>query len=178
MSRLVMLLVILSSCLSGLAQKITTNEVDAFTKAHKVETSMEKIAQKREFMGEITARIELAVRNVDGIVTIPCNISKTPIVKYDEKSGLTLLFENGDTAILPTMYTGVGSESKAMWGDHWFKTVLNVNEKDLENLRNQKVKAIRLSYFGSYQDFELKGKESELIMKMMRMVDKEISKNK
>ena len=176
MIRLLLMMFCLSCYAIGVGQKIAVDEVDAFTKAHKVQTSMEKLAQKREFMGEITARIELGVRSVDGIITIPCNISKTPIAKYDTTSGLTLLFENGDTAILRTMYTGIGTESKAMWGDHWFKTVLQVDEKDLENLRNQKITDVRLNYFGSYQDFQLKGKEREMIMKMFKLVDKAMSK--
>ncbi|MBD5421353.1 MAG: hypothetical protein HDR47_09025 [Bacteroides sp.] len=176
MSRLLLMMFFFSCSVVGLGQKIAVNEVDAFTKAHKVQTSMEKLAQKRDFMGDITARIELAVRCVDGIVTIPCNISKTPIAKYDENSGLTLLFENGETATLSTMYTGVGGESKAMWGNNWFKTVLNVDEKDLDNLRNQKITDVRLSYFGSYQDFKLKGKERDLIKNMFTMVDKEMRK--
>lgn len=170
MKRFAFFLIFAPVCFLAIGQKIITDEVDAFTKAHLLETSMEKIAQKRDFMGDITARIELSVRSVNGEITIPCNISKTPMIKYDEESGIVFLFENGAIAFLKTMYTGIGSESKSMWGNNWFKTVLTVNSQDLDNLCHQKITAIRLQYFGGHQDFKIKGKESELIIKMMRLV--------
>ena len=154
-----------------MGQKIITDEIDAFTKGRLLETSKEKIAQKRNFVGDITDRIELSDRSVNGNITIPCNILKELMVKYDEGSGIVLLFEDGSTANLKTMYTGIRSESKGMWGNNWFKTVLTVDNKDLYNLRHQKLSSIRLLYFGGHKDFKIKGKEGELIMKMMQLVE-------
>lgn len=57
-----------------MGQKIITDEIDAFTKGRLLETSKEKIAQKRNFVGDITDRIELSDRSVNGNITIPCNI--------------------------------------------------------------------------------------------------------
>ena len=170
MNRFIFFLFFTPVCFIAMGQKIVTDEIDAFTKAHLLETTMEKIAQKRNFMGDITDRIELSVRSVDGNITMPCNILKEPMAKYDEESGIILLFEDGATATLKTMYTGLGSESKSMWGNNWFKTVLMIDNEDLYNLCNKKITSIRLLYFGGHQDFKIKGKESEMIMKMMQLV--------
>lgn len=173
MKRFVLLLILVPLGFTVMGQKIIVDKVDAFTKAHIIETSMEKIVQKRQkFTGEISARIEIAVRSVDGNIVLPCNIYKTPMSKYDENSGLMILFENGDTANLKTLYTGVGGDSwkNGYWKNNWFKTVLEVDKKDLDNLSDQKITIIRLNYFGASQDFQIKGKESEMIKNMMKLV--------
>ena len=170
MKRIAILLILVPMYFIALGQKIITDEVDAFTKAHILETSMKKIAQKRGIMGRLTDHIELSVRSIDGDITMPCNIFKEPMVKYDEESGIILLFENGAIANLKTIYTGIGGESIGMWGNNWFKTVLTVDSKDLDNLCHQKITAVRLLYFGGHQDFKIKGKESEMIINMMQLV--------
>lgn len=156
------------------SQKIKVDEIDPFTKVHKVQTSMERLCSKRT-LTELNDIINISLRNIDGTYTMPCNIKKLPMVKYGDKSGLFLLFENGETAFLPSMYTGIGAKEITGWGDGWFQTVLSIGETDIENLKSQKVTDVRLIYFSGHVDFKLKDKDGNKIKKMFDLIDKALN---
>ena len=102
---------------------------------------------------------------------MPANILLRDIEKYDENSGVTFLLDNDDTVVLKTNYTGVGAEK--FGNGYFFNTTFDINDSDVQKLREHKITNVRISYLGGHYDRELKSKKQELVMKCIQLVDKE-----
>lgn len=107
MKKLIAMIMLLLPILA-MGQKIETNEIDKFTKQQVIETNREKIVHHKGMFLDRT--IQCRIRKVDDEFRLTALIGLDEVERYDENSGITLLFENGETVFLPTLYTGIGSE--------------------------------------------------------------------
>ena len=153
------------------AQKIMKNEVDKFTKTKIVETSKESLYSENYMGSGWIYKFEFCIRKAGDSYVMPAKILLKDIEKYDENSGVTFLLDNDDIVELKTNFTGVGATNFGK--GHFFETSFNINDIDVQKLKEHKITDVRVSYLGGHYDRELKGKKQELVMKCLQLVDKE-----
>lgn len=169
---LAMMLMLLPTLAWG--QKIAKHEVDKFTKQVVIETSSEKIADYNKWKSLLPdpSEVFVSIRNVDGTWVMPASIRLDEVQKYTEEDGLTLLLENDATIILKTLYTGIGGESVGLSNNkHAFNTAFELTDDDVNNLRANKITAVRVNFLGGHKDFECNKSKGEKVMKMIKLVD-------
>ena len=172
MKKLLIVLSLILVCASSVsAQKIKKKEVDKFTKAEIVETSVESLYKQNFMMSGFTNIFECCIRKTNGFYVMPANILTKEVEKYTEDSGVTFLLDNDDTVTLTTAYTGISGDK--FGNGYWFNTAFNLSEDDVVKLKNNKVVSIRVSYLGGNYDHDVKGKKQEVIAKMLKLVDGE-----
>ena len=153
----------------GFGQKIKTKEIDKYTKAETIESSLETLYSVN-FMGSGWCnKFEFCIRRINGEYAMPANILMNEIVKYTENDGIFLLLEDNSTIFLKTSYTGVGGEAFA--NGYWFNTSFRLSPTDVEKLKNHKVTSIRIKFMGGHYDRDLKKNKQELIMKSLKLFD-------
>lgn len=153
------------------AQKIKKKEIDKFSKAEIIETSLESLYKQNFMLTGFTNIFECSIRKTNGEYTMPANILTKEIEKYTEDSGVTFLLDNDDTVTLTTLYTGVSGEK--FGNGYWFNTVFPLSDEDVQKLKNNKVVSIRVSYLGGHYDHDVKDKKQSVISKMLKLVDGE-----
>lgn len=178
MKKLLFLLILIP--ILGYGQKIKENKIDKFTGQHIISTSMEVLWKPKPFTREHKI-IEFKLRWVNGEWMMPTLISVDEILKYEEGDGLILLLDNGETIILETLYTGVSSPNYegnlqgAVNMLKTFNTVFQLSPEDIEKLKKYKITDVRISALGTNIDLEIQGKNQELVMKMIDLIEKTIS---
>lgn len=65
------------------AQSIVTNELDKFTKVHKIETTIERLVDKR-IMGNTLYAVRVKIAKLDSTYYMQSLISLPEMVKYDK----------------------------------------------------------------------------------------------
>lgn len=164
------------------SQKIDINNIDKFTGQHEISTSQEALVKRNKWKNQ-WQQLLISLRNVDGEWLMPAFIELNEIEKYDENSQLLLRLDNGEVIILPTLYTGIGTEECPIGLGginshvHGFSTVFPLTEENIKQLKYNEVTDVRISPLGQNYDFEISKKERSLIQKMINLIDKEI-KNK
>ena len=162
-----------------MAQRIEKNEIDKFTKQHVVETSQEELIKRNKWKNR-WERVLVALRNVNGEWVLPAFIELGEIEKYDENSTMSWLLDNGEVVILKSFYTGIGSEDCPIGigginhNVHGFTTVFNLSDADIEMLRKHTISDVRVSPLGKNYDFVVGKDDSDLIMRMIKVVDNTI----
>lgn len=151
------------------AQKIKHKEIDKFTKAEVIETSIETMYSVNLLGSGWCNKFEFSIRRTNGEYSMPVNILMNEIVKYTESDGVTFLLDNDDTVNLNTNYTGIGGEAFAK--GYWFRTSFNMTNSDVEKLKNHKVTAIRINYLGGSYDRDIKSNKQDLIAKSLQLFD-------
>lgn len=158
----------LVSC-SVFAQKIKKKEIDKFTKAEVIETSLETMYSVNLLGAGWCNKFEFQIRRTDGIYTMPANILMNEVVKYTENDGVTFLLDNDDTVDLKTNFTGIGSEAYAK--GYWFRTSFLLTESDVEKLKKNKVTAIRINYIDGHYDKDIKENKQDLIQRSLMLFE-------
>ena len=171
MKKIMFLLVVCFLATATYAQKIKKSEVDKFTKTKLVETSVESLYSVNFMASGFIYKFDFCIRKAGDSYIMPANILLRDIEKYDENSGVTFLLDNDDTVVLKTNYTGVGAEK--FGNGYFFNTTFDINDSDVQKLREHKITNVRISYLGGHYDRELKSKKQELVMKCIQLVDKE-----
>ncbi len=171
MKKIVFLLVVCFLATASYAQKIKKSEVDKFTKTKLVETSVESLYSVNFMASGFIYKFDFCIRKSGDSYVMPANILLRDIEKYDENSGVTFLLDNDDTVVLKTNFTGVGAEK--FGNGYFFNTSFDLNDSDVQKLREHKITNVRVSYLGGHYDRELKSKKQELVMKCIQLVDKE-----
>lgn len=160
-------------------QKIIKNDIDKFTKQVIIETSSEKIADynKWKSLSPDPSEVLVSIRNVNGTWVMPASIRLDEVQKYTEEDGITLLLENDATIVLKTLYTGIGGESVGLSSSkHAFNTAFELIDDDVNNLRTNKIIAVRVNFLGGHKDFECNKSKGEKVMKMIKLIDNALSK--
>lgn len=155
-------------------QKIAKHEVDKFTKQTIIETSSEKIADFNKWKSLVPdpSEVLVSIRNVDGVWRMPASIRLDEVQKYTEEDGITLLLENDATIVLKTLYTGIGGESVGLSSSKYaFNTAFELIDDDVNNLRTNKIIAVRVNFLGGHKDFECNKSKGEKVMKMIKLID-------
>lgn len=159
----------------AMGQKIEKNEIDKFTKQHIIETKREKIVHHKGMFLDKT--IQCSIRKVNEDYRLTALIGLDEIERYEENSGLTLLFDNGEIVFLPTLYTGIGSEPLigAIGGEipgiYVFSTVFELSPSTIDLIRNNKITDIRISVVGKLIDCEVPKKNQDKLQKMLLLVE-------
>ena len=156
----------------GQAQKITKNEVDKFSKIRIIETSNETLYSSYAFT-LIQSKFDFSIRKVDQVYAMTGDIYMSGIAKYTEDDGITFLLDNDETVKLTTNYTGLGSKYIPQGRCHVFRTSFNLSADDVSKLKAHKVLAIRITYLGGAYDRDLKKNKQDIIMKALKLVDKQ-----
>lgn len=157
------------SCCSIFAQKIKKKEIDKFTKAEVIETSLETMYSVNLLGTGWCNKFEFQIRRTDGMYTMPANILMNKVVKYTENDGVTFLLDNDDTVDLKTNFTGIGSEAYAK--GYWFRTSFLLTESDVEKLKKNKVTAIRINYIDGHYDKDIKENKQDLIQRSLMLFE-------
>lgn len=169
MKKFFLISIISISYISLLAQKIETNEIDKFTNAEIVKTKPIKLYTKNLGGTGLCNAFECSIRRVNDNFSMPSAILTRHIEKYTEDSGVSFLFESGETLFLKTDYTGISSPHKFGNG-HWFETCFSLSPEEVEILLNNKITAVRIYYLGGYYDHDIKDKNQDKIIKMIELV--------
>ncbi|MDE6353417.1 MAG: hypothetical protein K2K88_09855 [Muribaculaceae bacterium] len=162
-------------------QKIIKSEIDKFTGQRIVETSQEAIAKRNKWKNQ-WQQVLVSVRYTDGEWTMPVFFELEEIEKYDENSQVILLLANGERIILPSLYTGIGAEDCPIGLGgvnshvHGFSTILPLENKDVELLRQYEITDVRVSPLGKNYDFVIGKKEGSTIMTMINLIDNAVTK--
>lgn len=160
-------------------QKIAKHEVDKFTQQVVIETTSEKIADYNKWKSLLPdpSEVFVSIRNVDGTWVMPASIRLDEVQKYTEEDGIILLLENDATIILKTLYTGIGGESVGLSiSKYAFNTAFELTDNDINNLRANKITAVRVNFFGGHKDFECNKSKGDKVMKMIKLVDDALSR--
>jgi hypothetical protein len=163
-------LILLLGATYSFAQKIKKREIDKFTKSEIIETSGETLYSVYITGIGYGERFEFQIIKVNGEYAMPANIFRGEVVKYVEGDGVTFLLENGETVDLISSYTGVGGSR--LGKAYYFQTSFNIPAEAVEKLKNHKVTDVRIRYMGGSYDRELKPKKQQLIMKMLKLLEK------
>lgn len=154
------------------AQRIKKNEIDKFTGAELIQTSNETLYTKQFIMAaNVTNMFSFCIRRVNGEYCMPATIVMDDVVKYREEDGVQFLLDNGEIVALKTNYTGIGCESYGNMG-YSFSTSFDLQESDVEKLKNNKVITVRVTYLGGHFDRDLKSNKQQLIAKSLKLFDK------
>ena len=179
MKKIILLLLLIPFL--GYGQKIRENKVDKFTGQHLIETSEESLIKGNKWKNQWN-KIHMSLRYVDGDWVLPTFIELEEIEKYDQNSRLIFLLGNGETIILPSLYTGIGSEDVpgvlggVKSGVYGFSTVFPLTNEDVNKLQINIITDVRLSVMGHNYDFEVGKKEQDLIQKMIQLINHNINK--
>ena len=180
MKKLLFLLILIP--ILGYGQKIKENKIDKFTGQHVIETTQEGLVKRNKWKNQ-WQQLLISLRYVNGEWVIPSFIELKEIEKYDEDSQLILLLDNNETIILPSLYTGIGSEDCPIGlgginsNVHGFTTVFPLTNDDIDKLRSHLITDVRISPLGHNYDFEVGTKERDLLQRMIKLIDNNI-KNK
>lgn len=162
-------------------QKIKENSVDKFTGQNVVCTTQEALAKRNKWKNQ-WQQVLVSVRNVNNEWTIPAFIELYEIEKYDENSQLIILLSNGDKVILPSLYTGIGSEDCPIGigginsNVHGFSTVFPLSKSDVDLLRENDITDVRVTTLGANHDFAINKKEQGIVKRMIKLIDDALSK--
>lgn len=150
------------------AQKIKKKEIDKFTKAEVVETSVETLYDS--FSGY---EFKFCIRKVNSAYEMSANIRMEDIVKYTEGDGVTFLLDDEDIVNLETNFTGIGGEivGEIFGSKYWFRTSFILTDRDVEKLKSHKVVSIRIRYLGGHYDRDIKKNKQDLISKSLLLLD-------
>lgn len=163
----------------ALAQKISVDKIDKFSKSHIIETKSEVLWKPKPFTKEHKI-IEVTLRWVDGEWVLPTLISIDDVLKYEEGDGMTLLLDNGETIVLETIYTGISGPSYtghlqgAVDMLKTFSTVFNISTDQIELLKQHNVTDVRISALGKYYDLELSDKNKNLLSRMITLIENKL----
>lgn len=152
------------------AQSIATNELDKFTKTHKIETSIERLVDKR-IMGNTLYAVRVKIAKLDSTYYMQSLISLPKMVTYDKNSGLILLLNNNETIRLYTLYTGIGAQQIPFLGNYNFETNFILSKDDVEKLKNNEVTDVRIVYLGGYYDYKVLKNRKDILQKLLELVD-------
>ena len=169
MKKIIVLLTLAMLSTSTYAQKIMKKEIDKFTKAEVVETSLETMYSVNLLGTGWCNKFEFSIRRTDGLYTMLANILMHKVVKYTENDGVIFLLDNDDAITLKTNFTGIGG--KAFGKGYWFETSFTLSDDDIEKLKNHKVTAIRINYIDGHYDREIKRNKQELIAKSLKLFE-------
>lgn len=153
------------------AQKISTKEVDKFTKSKIIETSMERLYTRNPLAMGYSDFFSCAIKKVNDDYSMLATILMYDIVKYVEDSGVTFLLSNDETVTLRTNYTGIGGEKFGQ--GYLFSTSFSLSQSDINLLKHNKIVSVRISYLGGHSDYDVKSKKQVIVAKMFELVDKE-----
>lgn len=155
------------------AQKLVKNEVDKFTQKTTKQTSTEWLCKKDVF-GSPTNIIMLSILKEGDNIQLLANLGTSNREKYTEDSGIMLLLENNDVVTLRTNFTGISSYVKAVHfmgpSSYIFNTGFTLKEEDVEKLSSVKVVSARINYMGGHQDFEIKKRDQDLLIRMFSII--------
>lgn len=147
------------------AQKLKKNEIDKFTKEIYMQTSSAKIVNKTGFMRP--HKFECYIERQGDIITMPALMQfDRENVTIDENSGVVFLLDNEGTVTLKTAFVGEPNRFNE------FSTSFILNDEDVKNLKEHKIKALRMVYVGGHYDSEVKEKNQDIISKMLELVTK------
>lgn len=155
-------------------QRLETNGVDRFTKDRIIETSHERLASKTDIFIGFSPYVEInaSISQINGYWYMPTALRNNVVLQYSESDGLTLLLDNDRSIDLNTAYSGIGDKE---YFDppinYTFNTSFELTPDVVAALRNHRVTAIRLRYYGGHIDFECSKKESQRLMKMINLID-------
>lgn len=170
MRKLISLIFVIVFSLPVFSQKVIKREIDKFSKVEVVETNSNRLFTQNKRGTGFSYIFECSIRRVGDVYSMPASILTDDIEKYTEDSGVTFLFANGDILKLYTNYTGI-SDPKEFGNGHWFNTSFSLTPEQVELLKNNKIEAIRISYLGGYYDHDIKDKNQDKIMKMIKLVE-------
>lgn len=157
-------------------QKIVKNEIDKFTKQHILETSQEALVKRNKWKNQ-WQQVLISVRNVNGEWSMPSFIELEEVENYDNNSQIILLLDNEEPLILQSLYSGIGAEDCPIGiggvnsNVHGFTTILPLSEADVNLLRNHTITDVRVSPLGANYDFVVGKKESDVIKRMIKVID-------
>lgn len=172
MKKLVFLLILGMLSASTFAQRIKKKEIDKFTGAELIQTSNETLYTKQLVIAaNVTNMFSLCIRRVNGEYCMPATIVMDNIVKYQEGDGVQFLLDNGEIVTLKTNYTGIGGERYGNMG-YLFSTSFDLQDSDVEKLKNNKVLTVRVTYLGGHFDRDLKRNKQQVISKLLKLFDK------
>jgi hypothetical protein len=172
MKKIVFLLMVSMLSAPIYAQRIKKNEIDKFTGAELIQTSNETLYTKQLVIAaNVTNMFSFCIRRVNGEYCMPATIVMDDVVKYTEEDGVHFLLDNGEIVALKTNYTGIGGERYGNMG-YSFSTSFDLQESDVEKLKNNKVITVRVTYLGGHFDRNLKSNKQQLIAKSLKLFDK------
>lgn len=170
MKKFLITLILFCASISINAQRIETNEIDKFTKVRKVETSIETILSRKVLYTPLY-RIDVRISKLNNNYFMSALIKLPYKVKYDETSGLMFLLSNGESVMLYTLYTGIGTQTLIFRGDNNFETAFVLDEISREKLKNNDITDVRVCYLGGHQDYAIKKNKQSIIKNMLVLVD-------
>ncbi len=176
MKKLITIIILLLPIMAT-AQKIEKNEIDKFTKQRLVETRMETLAKfnKWKSLKADNTKLNISARFCNGEWNFPALIILDNCEKVTDQDGVWFLLENGETVISKTAYTGIFESSNIPGSSLWsFNTVLNINQDDINLLKNYKITDIRITVLGQNYDLPVEEGKQDLIKRMISLIESKL----
>lgn len=170
---LLTLSLVTSLCFS---QKLKENEIDEFTGKKKMVTSWENLCLN----GKDYAFAK--VQNYDGYILLHIkhmpSWGGTKPYSIDEGDKLMLMLDDGTVVTLysPEMvFSAIGAGATGLTGSavEGIYPTYPVNNEDVETLKSQPLKKVRMYTTNGYIEVELKGGKKEMIKNMLELVTEE-----
>lgn len=165
------------------AQKIKTSGIDPFTNEVAIETSFEGLLNRNKFKNQWN-EVKVALRYDNGIWSLPSSVLMDKTQQFNPDCLMVLRLSNGYVVNLNASSTGeaMNSERGALGVATQTRVApfqtkyVGFSDEDITNLRQFPITNLRVTSAMTNFDYEIKGKSSELLMKMINLIDKEISK--
>lgn len=155
------------------SQRLKTNEVDDFTGAERKITSWETLCLSWSDF------VHIRLLNYDGEIGLDLKYmpSAPDPSEYavEEDAKLMIMLDDGTIITLynyETVYTEVGGGAIGLVGSALLGVAPSypIENSDLELLRSQPVKKVRMITSMGYMDFNINGSKKELIQRMLALV--------
>ena len=157
------------------AQKIKVDEIDKFTKQHKVFTTEAALREGMDFQAYIfgqkydndcylTVRLSIGSGKTGKVFSVPEGASMIFVLDNDE----TLDIKNAEYEL-----SSIGAAAKGLSGSQSFGAVIKykLNEQALKVLAQQKIKAYRIYLSDSYIEADANERQSERLYKIVNLIN-------
>lgn len=160
------------------AQKIKSNGVDPFTNKIAIETSEESLLAKNKFKNQWN-EVKVSLRYDDGAWSIPASVLMDKTQQFNPECLLVLRLSNGRIISLHATTTGEAMNSER--GALGVATQTRVapfitkyeglTDEDIDAMEQYPITNIRVTSEMTNFDYEIKGKNSELLMRMINLIN-------
>ena len=178
MKKLFSLMLLLATFIPIYSQKIVKNGIDPFTNEFAIETSMEGLLSRNKFKNQWN-EVKVSLRYDNGVWSIPASVVMDKTQNFNPNCLLVLRLSNGGVITLNANSSGEAMNSErgklgvaTQTRVAPFKTVyIGLKDEDIENLRNFPITNIRVTSEMTNFDYEIKGKNSELFIRFIKLID-------
>lgn len=161
------------------AQKIKSNGIDPFTNKIAIETSQEGLLNRNKFKNQWN-EVKVSLRYEDGVWSLPASVLMDKTQHFNPDCKLILRLDNGRVVTLNATTTGeaMNSERGALGVATQIRvapfetTYVGLTDEDIEDMRQYPVTNMRVTSEMTNFDYEIKGKSSDLLIRMIELIDK------